>query len=356
MFVYYWLPGYFFQVLTFFSWACWIKPSNRVLGQLTGSLSGLGMLAVSFDWSTITSYLLTPLVVPYWAIANITVGFVFIAWIIVPALYYTNVWEAQKYPIITSGLFTESGEVWNNSMVLTPDRVINETAYAEYGPMRMSAFFAFTYGIGFAGITSILTHTYLYHGSEIWRQFKDSRTQKNEDIHHKLMRAYPEVPHWWYIATFVIAFGVSFGVIYGWPIGLPWWGFILAVAISVVFVLPIGIITALTNQAPGLNVITEFIIGFALPGHPIANVTFKTYGYISMYQCIVFVGDLKLGHYTKIPPKAMFITQFIGTALAGLMNLVTANWLMDTVENICTTGAYPFTCPSARTFYSASGM
>ncbi|KAG2192339.1 hypothetical protein INT46_009469 [Mucor plumbeus] len=354
MFVYYWLPGYFFQVLTFFSWACWIKPDNLVLSQLTGSYNGLGMLAVSFDWATITSYLSSPLVVPLFAIINIGVGFVFIAWVIVPALYYTNVWEAQKFPILTSALFNAEGEAWNNSLVLTPEKILDPVLYEQYGPLRMSSFFAFTYGIGFAGITSILTHTALYHGKDIINQFKNSRTQKNEDIHHKLMRSYPEVPHWWYIAIFFISFGVSFAVIYAWPIYLPWWGLILAILIPIIFVLPIGIIQAVTNQQPGLNVITEFIIGFALPGHPIANVTFKTYGYISMAQCLIFVSDLKLGHYTKIPPKAMFWVQLVGTAIAGVINLATATWLMDTVKDICTAAAYPFTCPSARTFYSAS--
>lgn len=354
MFVYYWLPGYFFQVLTFFSWACWINQDNRVLAQVTGSLNGLGILSVSFDWSTITSYLSSPLVVPFWATANITVGFVVIAWIIVPALYYSNVWNAQAFPIITSALFNTEGELWDNSLVLTPEKLLDEEKYAIYGPLRMTTFFAFTYGVGFAGVTSLLTHTALYHGRDIIRQFKASRAKDNEDIHQKLMRAYPEVPNWWYIAIYIISFALSFVVIYEWPIYLPWWGLIVAFLISAIFVLPIGIIQAVTNQQPGLNVVTEFIIGYALPGHPIANVTFKTYGYISSTQCLTFLSDLKLGHYTKVPPRAMFWVQIVGTFLAGIINLSTATWLMDTVEHICTSKAYPFTCPSARTFYSAS--
>ncbi|GAA5806411.1 OPT family small oligopeptide transporter [Helicostylum pulchrum] len=354
MFVYYWLPGYFFQVLTFFSWACWINQDNRVLAQLTGSLNGLGMLSVSFDWTTITSFLGSPLVVPFWAIANISVGFVFVAWIMVPALYYSNVWDAKTFPILTSDLFNVAGEPWDNSLVLNDQKILDPALYAIHGPLRMTTFFAFTYGIGFAGVTSLLTHTALFHGKDIIKQFKNSRTKNNEDIHQKLMRAYPEVPDWWYIAIFFVSFGVSFAVIYEWPIYLPWWGLILAVAISVIFVLPIGIIQAVTNQQPGLNVITEFVIGFALPGHPIANVTFKTYGYISSTQCLNFLSDLKLGHYTKVPPKAMFWVQIVGTFLAGLVNLATATWLMDTVADICTTKGRPFTCPSARTFYSAS--
>lgn len=50
----------------------------------------------------------------------------------------------------------------------------------------------------------------------------------------------------------------------------------------------------------GLNVITEFIAGVAIPGDPLANVTFKTYGYITQAQALTLISDLKLGHYMKV--------------------------------------------------------
>lgn len=62
-------------------------------------------------------------------------------------------------------------------------------------------------------------------------------------------------------------------------------------------------------QQPGLNVITELVIGYLYPGRPLANVAFKTYGYISMVQAINFLGDFKLGHYMKVPPRSMFVAQ-----------------------------------------------
>lgn len=62
-------------------------------------------------------------------------------------------------------------------------------------------------------------------------------------------------------------------------------------------------------QQIGLNVITELVIGYMYPGKPLANVAFKTYGYISMTQALSFLGDFKMGHYMKIPPKSMFIVQ-----------------------------------------------
>jgi hypothetical protein len=62
-------------------------------------------------------------------------------------------------------------------------------------------------------------------------------------------------------------------------------------------------------QSPGLNIITEYMIGYIYPGRPVANVCFKTYGYISMTQAVSFLSDFKLGHYMKIPPRAMFHAQ-----------------------------------------------
>lgn len=54
------------------------------------------------------------------------------------------------------------------------------------------------------------------------------------------------------------------------PTKLTWWAFLLAVAISFGFSLPIGIIEAVTNNRIGLNVLTEFIFGYIQPGRPLA--------------------------------------------------------------------------------------
>lgn len=40
------------------------------------------------------------------------------------------------------------------------------------------------------------------------------------------------------------------------------------------------------------SVITELIVGYALPGRPVAMMVFKTFGYITMTQALSFVGDL----------------------------------------------------------------
>ncbi|OMO57512.1 Oligopeptide transporter OPT superfamily [Corchorus olitorius] len=77
-----------------------------------------------------------------------------------------------------------------------------------------------------------------------------------------------------------------------------------------------------------------------------------------MAQAVAFLNDFKLGHYMKIPPRSMFLVQFIGTVLAGTVNLGVAWWLLTSIDNICHRDLLPkdspWTCPNDRVFFDAS--
>ncbi|KAF5181908.1 Oligopeptide transporter [Thalictrum thalictroides] len=110
---------------------------------------------------------------------------------------------------------------------------------------------------------------------------------------------------------------------------LQWWGLLVASVIALLFTFPISIITATMNQTPGLNMITEYLMGIVRPGKPLTNVCFKTYGYISMGQAVSFLSDFKLGHYMKIPPRSMFLFQDLAgpkTMFGSLGNYSALNW------------------------------
>jgi hypothetical protein len=76
--------------LTWFSWVCWIAPTNKTINTLFGVQYGLGMSSLTFDWNQI-AWIANPLVVPWWAQVNVFVSFVLFFWIIVPIIYFTNV-------------------------------------------------------------------------------------------------------------------------------------------------------------------------------------------------------------------------------------------------------------------------
>ncbi|KAJ0968397.1 hypothetical protein J5N97_025314 [Dioscorea zingiberensis] len=359
-FAYYALPGYLFSMLTSLSWICWIFPTSVLAQQLGSGLYGLGIGAIGLDWSTISSYLGSPLASPWFATANIAVGFVFIMYIVTPIAYWSNLYNAKTFPIFSDGLFTSSGQVYNISSIIDSDFHFDLQAYEKNGPLYMSTFFTVTYGVGFASLTAIVTHVALFHGKEIWELSKSAFQEKKVDVHTRLMRRYKQVPEWWFICILVanIALTIFACEYYIDQLQLPWWGVLLACALAIFFTLPIGIITATTNQTPGLNIITEYIMGYLYPGRPVANMCFKVYGYISMTQALTFLQDFKLGHYMKIPPRTMFMAQVVGTLIAAFVYLGTAWWLMDTIPNICDTALLPsdspWTCPGDHVFFDAS--
>jgi hypothetical protein len=50
----------------------------------------------------------------------------------------------------------------------------------------------------------------------------------------------------------------------------------------------------------------------------------------------------------------MFITQLTATIIAGVINYLTANYLLGSIPDICTQNNIHWTCPNANTFFSAS--
>ncbi|KAH9774955.1 Oligopeptide transporter 7 [Citrus sinensis] len=357
-FAYYVFPGYLLEMLTSLSWICWIFPKSVVAQQVGSGLFGLGVAAVGIDWSTISSYLGSPLASPWFATANVAAGFVLVMYVLTPLCYWLNIYNAKTFPIFSDQLFTTTGREYNITAIIDSNFHIDIAAYQREGPLYLSIFFAMTYGLGFAALTATIVHVALFHGREIWEQSRASFQEKGIDIHTKLMRKYKRVPESWFVIILLINIAATVFACeyYNDQLQLPWWGVLLACAIAITFTLPIGIITAITNQTPGLNIITEYIIGYVYPGYPVANMCFKVYGYISMTQAVTFLQDFKLGHYMKIPPRTMFMAQIVGTVIACFVYLGTAWWLMESITDICDTKAANsvWTCPSDKVFYDAS--
>ncbi|XP_050364952.1 oligopeptide transporter 4 [Argentina anserina] len=358
-FTWYVVPGYLFTTLTNVSWVCWIFSKSVTAQQIGSGMRGLGVGAITLDWTAVASFLFSPLICPFFAIANVFAGYALIVYIVIPIAYWgLDSYDAQKFPIFSSHLFTAEGQRYDIPAIVNEKFQLDLDKYKEQGQIHLSTFFALTYGFGFATIASTLTHVGLFYGREIMDRYRASY-QGKDDIHTRLMRKYKDIPSWWFYVLLAVTITVSLAlcIFLNDQVQMPWWGLLFASAIAFTFTLPISIITATTNQTPGLNIITEYIMGLILPGHPIANVCFKTYGYMSMAQAVSFLSDFKLGHYMKIPPRSMFLVQFIGTVLAGTVNIGVAEWLLNTITNICVddpNSDSPWTCPGDRVFFDAS--
>ncbi|KAI7895930.1 OPT family small oligopeptide transporter [Mucor mucedo] len=328
IFIYEFLPQYMFPLLGGVSIVCIAKNDSVWVQRLFGGINpneGLGILQFTFDWSQMSN--MAPLVIPLWIQLNVFAG-VLLLWILIPLTYYYDVWDARSLPFISSKLFKiENGTYipYPQTTVLNPDNSLNKTLFAEVGNPNYSTSNALLYVYMNMAITASMTHVALFHGKEIWSGFRHLKRKISTgdiDIHMKLMQAYPEVPSWWYYLVFVIGIGLNIGVGYANHSQLPWWGFILAIATSSILSLPLNMITAMTGYGFGLNVFTEMICGFVLPGYPIANMYFKTIGYNTMHQAGLMARDLKISHYIKVPPKMTFLHQMVGTIVGCVFNYI----------------------------------
>ncbi|KAF9609652.1 hypothetical protein IFM89_017831 [Coptis chinensis] len=264
-------------------------------------------LVCSFSWYVFPGYLFPTLTSISW-----------VCWVFSKVSHSPSAWVGHGRPwswgnhsrldisIFSSDLFTSAGQNYNITAIVNDKFQIDMPKYAEQGRINISMFFALTYGFGFATIAATISHVALFfmEGSDAL------------------------------VGTY------------------------LACVLAFLFTPAISIITATTNQTPGLNIITEYLMGLVQPGHPIANVCFKTYGYISMAQAVSFLSDFKLGPLHEDPTTINVLVQIIGTMIAGNSYILVAWWLLTTIPNICQHELLPpnspWTCPGDRVFFDAS--
>jgi OPT family oligopeptide transporter len=69
----------------------------------------------------------------------------------------------------------------------------------------------------------------------------------------------------------------------------------------------------------------------------------------------MFAQDLKLGHYTKVPPRIMFVAQTVATVISTCVAMAILNWQVTSIKGVCTNEAQAkFYCPGTSTFFTAS--
>jgi OPT family small oligopeptide transporter len=298
-FTWYWFPGYVAPFLSVFAWVTWIRPNSPVVNQLFGGWTGLSFIPMTFDWTQISGFNFSPLIAPWHAIGNTLIGMVAWFWIVTPAVHYSKLYYNQYLPISDSASYDNTQSSYNVSQILTPEFTLDPVKYSGYSPLFLSTTFMLSYGLSFATIIAVLVHVALFHGKSILQRFS-TLGDEEEDVHARLIKNYKPVPLWWSLIVVLVMTALSLTTALAWDTHLSWWAFFVSIIICCVFFIPCGIIQGSTNIQIGLNVITEFIIGYMQPGRPVAMMLFKTYGYISMYQGLFFAQDQKLGMYMKV--------------------------------------------------------
>ncbi|PWZ01485.1 LOW QUALITY PROTEIN: OPT oligopeptide transporter [Testicularia cyperi] len=343
--LFYVLPGYLFQALSAFNWVCWIWPKNVPVNIVFGVVTGLGASLVTFDWTQVI-YVGSPLITPWWAQVNLFSGFVAGLWIVAPALYFSNVWGTAYLPMLSGASFDRFGSFYNVTRVSPDHRSFDQTAYEGYSPVYISAGLVMAYFGGFALITAAIVHTALYHGGLVFDIVRGRSTP--DDVHARLMKKYTTVP-----LRCILAVGLSMSLVLaaGYHTSLPVLAVLLALLIPAVYMLPFGFIFAMSGLPAGVNLLSEVMVSYLLPGKPMPVMMFKTLSQQTMTSGL----DQKLGHYMKIPPRAIFWIQSTSIIINSFIQVAAKNFMRDHINGLCMPNQEDkFTCPATRIFYTAS--
>ncbi|KAF8311038.1 oligopeptide transporter [Cantharellus anzutake] len=317
-------PAYIFPTLNGVSLFCIASaraPTNirTVFTHIFGggdANEGLGLGSLSFDWQYIGSLFMS---LPLLQQANSWVGYA-ICYVAMAGIYFGNVWNAKNYPMLSTSIFNLQGDRYNQTFVFGTKFQLNETALAIEGLPQLTGTTVWTYMTACWSIGGLIAHCVLFWRGYVWDSFKLAKTGKQPDRHWIAMQKYEEVEWWWYIILLALAFLAGLIVIIKGNTTLPWYGYIVALLLGS-FVAPFSnLLYARLGSGIATNQLMKMVAGVLHPGKPVSNLYFSMWSHDVVGASIGLAGDLKMGQYLKIPPRALFMAQIWGTLLGAFIN------------------------------------
>lgn len=354
-------PEWIFPLLTGLSIFCLAAPNNAAVSRVFGGSNGnegLGLLSICFDWQYISG-VINPMVVPLKAQLSSFIGYI-ICMVVFVAIFYNNIWESRNLPFLAQLLFYGNGTIYNQTLIMNSNYEVDPTLVAEQG----LPFYAGTWIINLLSMNLALaatfTHLLLWNKDDLraawtwmnmdslrswranfdWEFWKHSGKREvpanTEDLdpHYREMLKYPDAPNSWYLLTLVLSFTVGLVVIHKTDSTLPWWGFVIAVLLAAVSILFFGALYAITGINLSIQTLVQMIAGYLHNGRPMANMFFVLYSYNTVSQALLLLRDLKIAQYAKLPPRAAFMAQIIGTLFGAVLNYVLMNSIIDSQREI----------------------
>ncbi|KZP23288.1 OPT superfamily oligopeptide transporter [Athelia psychrophila] len=349
-------PEWIFPLLTGVSIFCLANQKSadftRIFGGSNGN-EGLGLLSIGFDWQYISGGT-NPFTIPLQAQFSNFIGYI-LCMICFSIVWYNNIWKAQNFPFLSQLLYYENGTEYNQLLILNSDFEVDKTLLAEQGLPYYSSTWVVYLIASNLGMGATFVHMFLWNYSDLqgawswatpsalkhswatfsWKFWQNDGMREQDaenpemDPHYIQMLKYPDAPNSWYFITLLISIVIALVVIYKTDSTLPWWGFLVACLLAVISILIFGALYAITGLALIIQPFIQMIGGFLHPGKPMANMYFVLFGYNSVTQGQLLLRDLKIAQYTKLPPRAAFTAQIIGTLFGAVLNFVLMNSIID---------------------------
>ncbi|KAI0373170.1 oligopeptide transporter [Pilatotrama ljubarskyi] len=339
MFVWEVFPAYIFPLLNGINVICLAtqhtpSAAQDIITNLFGGTDaneGLGFLSISLDWQYITSVFMSyPLIQQ----ANSWIGYA-VCYIAIMGIYYSDVWNSKAFPMLSTSLYSQNGTHYNQAAVFGTTFTLNQTALNEIGLPALTGSNAWSHLCANLSIGGLIAHTMLFWGPSVVESFKQARAKTQPDPHWQIVnKNYEEVPWYWYLGLLVLSFLAGLIVVLKGQTTLPWWAYIISLLLGA-FVTPFStLLYARLGNGIATNQLMKMVAGAVNPGKPVANLYFSMWSHDVVSTSIGLAGDLKMGQYLKIPPRAMFLTQVWGTILGAIVNYVVMVSVVDAQRDI----------------------
>ncbi|KAJ3784083.1 OPT oligopeptide transporter [Lentinula aff. detonsa] len=331
-----WIPQYPFPLLTAISVICLADNGRhafvRNLFGAGSSNEGIGLFSFSLSWTLITQGF--PLVWPLQTQVNSFIG-LGIGYIVLTACYYSNVFNGRDLIWMSTSLFGTNGSIYDQDAVITSDYRLNETALESVGLPRYTTTFAVSQLCYNLSIGAAVTTLLLWHWPELTKAFGKMQIFRSgpsdvDDPHYQEMLKYPEVPQWAYGALLITSLAICIGTSYAAPtVLIPAWSIIFFTIFAFIMSVVLGFITATTGFNISIKYAVQIIAAFIHPGQPIPVMYAGLYGNATAFQTLYLLQDLKLGQYTKIPPRVTFAVQMLGSIVGAIFNYTMMITIVD---------------------------
>jgi OPT family oligopeptide transporter len=286
-----------------------------------------------------------PLWVPFQTIMNYLMGYVASIGIYM-GLYYSNAWNSRRLPFLSQLMYSDKSTSakyikYNQTAILDSNYRINSTLLEKQHLPVLAASHIFGMIMVSIGTSAAIVHMILWHWPDLksafpvkavfsriinvkswtYKFWKGKAVQPTDeeadeiDPHYRLMMAYSDVPSWWFGLLWVVSAVVGLITSRLAKSDLEWWAFLAAISLSAIILPFFAAMNAIFGFKLNIQPLMQMVGGYMLPGRPLANLYFATFGYNSLYQAKLLLQDLKLGQYVHLAPKCTFVTQMVGTVI-----------------------------------------
>ncbi|KAG2421023.1 hypothetical protein HFD88_000639 [Aspergillus terreus] len=294
------------------------------------SNEGMGLLNFSLDWQYIQS---TYLSLPFKQQVNTWIGYV-IWYVVMLGLFYGNAWDAKRFPFMSTSLFLSSGEKFSATSIVNSKGTVDFSKLKDVGLPYLTSSTVWGYLTQNLAIGALITHVVIFYGKDMILAWKQARSRAQPDRHYQGMLKYKEVPLWWYLVLFALAFLAGLIVNIKGQTTLPVWGYIIALLLGA-FISPFScILYGLYGTGIATNQLSKMVAGALHPGRPLAGLYFASWSHQVILLSVNLSNWLKVGQYTKVPHRIMFATQIYGTLLGAALNYVVMTTIVTNQREI----------------------